>query len=123
MRRVRILYVEDSDDLREAVTLMLESEQREIVACEDGEQALAAFEAGAFDVLMTDVSLPNLSGTDLARRVLESQPQCWVIFCSGYQLDPELMRLGPNVRALSKPFEFDELDALVSHIAGSLQRA
>lgn len=121
MSRLRVLYVEDNEDLREVVPLMLECEHREIVACKDAEQALATFEAAAFDILITDVGLPGLSGADLARRVLAWKPRCWIVFCSGYVVGPELMRLGPNVRALPKPFDFDDLGALISEIDCSVR--
>ena len=39
-----------------------------------------------FDVLVTDVSLPGMSGTDLARRLLADDPLRWVVLCSGYEL-------------------------------------
>ncbi|HWH84218.1 MAG TPA: response regulator [Burkholderiaceae bacterium] len=116
-----ILYVEDNDDLRETIGLLLEASDREVVTCANAEAALAAVAARPFDVLITDVSLPGLSGTELARRVLADDPQRWVVLCSGYEFRHGLEQLGPNVRSLSKPFEVEELDALMGEIAA--QRA
>lgn len=117
---LKILYVEDNDDLRETIGMLLEGEGRHIETCADGEKALARWEQHKFDVLITDVSLPGISGTDLARAVLATDPACWVVLCSGYDFRHGLERLGPNVRALSKPFEPDELDTLLTEIASAL---
>jgi len=120
MNSLSILYVEDNQELRETFLEMLEAEGREIVACADGEAALALWEARAFDVVLTDISLPGMSGTDLARRILAKDPNKWIVLCSGYHYQHGLATLGPNVRSLPKPFELEELDALMGEITGVL---
>lgn len=120
MKLLKILYVEDNDDLREGILELLQDESRVVVTCATGEQALDAYESNPCDVLVTDVSLPGLSGTDLARRILKRNPQQWVILCSGYDFRYGLAALGPKVRSLPKPFEIDELDALLSEISTDL---
>lgn len=122
MNPLSILYVEDNDDLRETIGALLEAEDRDIVTCASGEEALAAFARRPFDVLVTDVSLPGVSGTDLARRVLAGDPQAWVVLCSGYEFREGLRGLGPNVRSLPKPFELEDLDALMNEIGASLHK-
>lgn len=119
-RPLSILYVEDSEDIRSVVSLMLEGEQREIVSCASGEEALDRLATRRFDIVMTDVSLPGISGTELARHVLAVDPAQWVVLCSGYDLSQGLASLGTQVRSLAKPFEFDELDALLDEITAAL---
>lgn len=121
MKPVRILYVEDNAELRETFLEMLEGDNRQVTAHADGEQALAAWQAGSFDVLITDISLPGMSGTELARRVLAADPATWVVLCSGYEYASSIATLGAHVRALPKPFEMDELDRLMDEIAGALK--
>jgi two-component system cell cycle response regulator CpdR len=120
---MRILYVEDNDDLRETIGSLMEGEGREIVTCATGEEALALEGGSPFDLLVTDVSLPGISGTDLARRVLSVDPLRWVVLCSGYSFGNALPEFGPNVRALTKPFELDELEALIGEITLALHPA
>ncbi len=120
MKPLRMLYVEDNAELRETFQEMLEGEQREVVACGTAEEALVLWSAGGFDVLVTDISLPGMSGTDLARRILAVQPDRWIVLCSGYQYGDALRALGPRVRALSKPFELEDLDRLMGEIRLSL---
>ena len=123
MKSLSILYVEDNQELRDTFLEILEAEGREIVACADGEAALALWKTRAFDVVLTDISLPGISGTDLARRVLEIEPDKWIVLCSGYHYPHGLASLGPNVRSLPKPFELEELDALMDEIIAVLHKS
>ena len=118
---VRILYVEDNEELRETIAMLMEEEGRYITKCATAEAALALDEQEPFDVLFTDVSLPGLSGTDLARRVLANNPERWVVLCSGYEFGNAISVLGPNVRALVKPFELEELEDLLVEIQTALK--
>ena len=116
MKSLRMLYVEDNAELREIFREMLEGGQREVVACANAEEALALWNASHFDVLVSDISLPGMSGTDLARQVLAQDPERWVVLCSGYEYGDALRTLGPRVRALDKPFELEDLDRLMDEI-------
>ena len=116
MKPLRMLYVEDNPELREMLQEMLEGDQREVISCATAEQALELWSASHFDVLVSDIGLPGMSGTDLARRVLAEAPECWVVLCSGYEYGDALAALGRRVRALSKPFELDDLEALMEEI-------
>ena len=75
------------------------------------------------DVVVSDVSLPGMSGLDLCRHLLASNPQRWVVLCSGYPLEHGVGTLGPHVRSLLKPFELEELEELLDVIASHLQSA
>ena len=121
MRPFTILYVEDNDDLRATIADLLAGPDRAITPCASGEAALLACEAQPFDVVVTDVSLPGLSGAELARRLLAKDPAQWIVLCSGYLFDEQTARLGPNVRSLPKPFEPEELDALMNEIIGAVR--
>lgn len=118
---IRILYVEDHDELRESIALLLEGPDREVVPCASSEEALAQLDEQRYDVLVTDVSLPGLSGTDLARRVLARDPQFRVVLMSGYELNHGLDRFGPYVWAIAKPFEIEDLEALLATVSASLR--
>ena len=120
MKLIRILYIEDNDDLRDTIGSLMEGEGREVVTCATGEEALAVDAVAPFDLVVTDVSLPGISGTDLARRVLADQPLRWVVLCSGYSFGNALSGFGPNVRALTKPFELDELEALIAMVTQAI---
>ncbi len=114
--KFRILYVEDNPLLRESIGELMEQDGREIVLCANGEEALAACHAGRFDLVVTDVNLPGISGTELARRLLAQDASRWIAICSGYVFGEALGVLGPNVRALEKPFEIEDLESLIEEV-------
>jgi CheY-like chemotaxis protein len=118
---VSILYVEDSDDLRAAICMLLEDAGAEVVACASGEEAIRILLERNFDIVMTDVSLPGMSGTELARHVLATHPHQWVVLCSGYEFPHGLQALGVHVRSLPKGFELYELEALLKEILEAIR--
>lgn len=122
MPLLRILYVEDNCELREAMGMLLEGPGRAVNACATAEEALRHDAEAPFDLVITDVTLPGMSGTDLARRLLERNPTQWMVLCSGYPFGQEAASaLGPNVRTLLKPFEMDELESLLDEAQAGLQ--
>src|ERR1700730_15513531 len=112
----RILYVEDNSIVREVTAELLAQEQRDIVAVATAEEALREFREHSFNIVITDVSLPQMSGLDLARKILDIDPKVPIIVASGYYLDLSLRAWGPNVRAIVKPFEAADIDALIAEI-------
>lgn len=113
---LQILYVEDNELVREVTSELLAQDERQIVALATAEEALDAFKANAFDVVITDISLPAMSGLDLARNILTLNPNVPIIIASGYALTSVVQNLGPNVRTIVKPFEAEEIDSLISNL-------
>jgi CheY-like chemotaxis protein len=115
---LRILYVEDNPLVREVTSELLLQDDRRIVASSTAEEALREFQEQTFDIVITDVSLPAMSGLDLARKILDIKPGTAIIVASGYFLDLNVLKLGPTVRAVVKPFEAAEIDALIEELFG-----
>ena len=69
---LRILYVEDNPVVREVTSELLINDQRQIVALGTAEEALQEFAERAFDVVITDISLPAMDGWELTRRLKAS---------------------------------------------------
>lgn len=120
---MRILYVEDNCELRDTIGLLMEAEGRTVATCATAEEALQRDAAQPFDVVISDVSLPGMSGLELCRRLLADSPQRWVVLCSGYPLEHGAGTLGPHVRSLLKPFELEELESLLHMIDSNLPSA
>jgi CheY-like chemotaxis protein len=117
--RLRILYVEDNALVREVTSELLAQDEREVVARASAEEALDAFRESEFDVVITDVSLPVMSGLDLARSLLALKPKVPIILASGYALNSVVQNLGPNVRTIVKPFEAGDIDSLISDLCAA----
>lgn len=111
---LRLLIVDDDEILRETLSILLESEARDITVCATAPDALDRHRTRPFDVVLTDVSLPGMTGLALARALLADDPQAWVVLMSGHALDPAMRALGPNVRVVQKPFEVARLEAVLA---------
>ncbi|CAN7266857.1 response regulator [Acidovorax sp. LjRoot129] len=112
-----ILYVEDNDLIRESFAELLTTADRRVVCVADGAGAREALRAQKVNLLMTDINLPDGSGLDVAREALQQDPKLPVIVCSGQDLRDIVLSLGPTAHPLRKPFELDELEALVERLA------
>lgn len=119
---LRVLVVEDNEDLRMLVCELLEAFGHVVSAAESGEAAIECIEGAAFDVLLTDVRLPGMSGIDLARKVLAAKPDTHVIFASGYGASLTA-NVGFPSHALGKPYEIDALHALLVSLPAQLPPA
>ncbi len=113
---ITYLYVEDDEDIREGFMAVMEAPHRKIVGVADAEAALALDGHERFDVLVTDVSLPGMSGSDLARQWLANDSQRHVLLISGYEFKQGLTNIGTNVRALLKSCEPEDLEAMLTNI-------
>ncbi len=82
----RILLVEDEEDIRQMLKLMLEALGYNITDCSDGSEALEMFNCspGAFDLVITDSTIPKMTGIWLASKVMETRPDIPVILISGF---------------------------------------
>jgi PAS domain S-box-containing protein len=107
-----VLVVEDEHLVRTVVARTLEAGGYRVRAVDGPQAAIEAFdEGGAFDLLVTDVVMPGMTGPDLARRLLERSPGLPVLLISGYSdaiLRGEEAR-SPRMRFLPKPFSSETL--------------
>jgi DNA-binding NtrC family response regulator len=114
-----ILYVEDNDYMRLSFAELFDSAGRRIVCVADGAGARKALREQNVNLLVTDISLPDGSGVDVAREALRQNPRLPVIVCSGYDSREAAQSLGPTAHPLTKPFDIDELEALIERLAQS----
>ena len=84
--RGTILLVEDDQAVRDAVRLVLQRADYTVIAPQDPREAVEMVEGDtvSFDVLITDIVMPGLSGRELAGRVMDSRPGVGVVLLSGY---------------------------------------
>ncbi len=76
----RILVVDDDDGVREALSEFLRSLGYSVVPVESGEEALAAFGKGEFDVVMADLIMPKMDGMELLQRIREIKNEDVIFF-------------------------------------------
>src|SRR5215470_126883 len=80
-----ILVVEDGEAVRKMICAMLSQNGYQCPEAADGEQALVVLEGiGSVNLVLTDLMMPGMSGTELAKQISKDYPQIRIIFMSGY---------------------------------------
>ncbi|PKN08866.1 MAG: hypothetical protein CVU73_06450 [Deltaproteobacteria bacterium HGW-Deltaproteobacteria-8] len=115
--RERILLVDDESDLLDMVCQFLEPLGYQVAPHNQPETALEAFLASpqSFDLVLTDQSMPRLSGIQLATRLREVRPDLPVVLCSGFSMviPPDRIQALGKAWLLAKPFTSGELTRVV----------
>ena len=112
-KSLRVLLVEDNSDALEGMVEMTGFLGHQPHGCQSAEDALIMLRQQSFDLMITDIGLPGISGLDLARQARQIQP-LEIVVSSGYARGPDVM---PNVGWLMKPFGIDEYAALLEKAA------
>jgi two-component system, cell cycle response regulator CpdR len=107
---IRILLAEDDDSMREYLARALERVGYSVTAVDRGTAALPLIETETFDLLLTDIVMPEMDGIELAQRAGAIAPQMRVMFITGFAA--VALKMGgtpPNAKVLSKPFHLRDL--------------
>ncbi|HTD06691.1 response regulator [Undibacterium sp.] len=115
-RQLRILVVEDNRNLKDMLCDMLELLGHAAQGAADAEEAIALSEQHIFDVLLTDVSLPGISGIALAKQLLVKQPGLHVVFASGYGVQM-VQHIKFKSRVLPKPYDVEQIQQLLAELS------
>ncbi|MDX9710447.1 MAG: sigma-54 dependent transcriptional regulator [Trichloromonas sp.] len=110
-QRPRILVIDDEEPNREALSLLLKGANYQVAAAVNGEEALALLRQAPFEVVITDLFLPDLSGIDILKQVKSDAPQTSVIVITGQasaETAVQAMKEGA-LDYITKPFNFEEL--------------
>ncbi|MFM0607969.1 response regulator [Paraburkholderia sediminicola] len=119
----RVLLVEDDPDSRDAVSELLGALGLDCTAVASAEEALPLVPAQHFDILFTDLSLPGMSGDNLARALLRQQPDIRVLLVSGYGRSAEIGDAIPGARLLGKPLDISQLRRELAEWLGHTEAA
>lgn len=108
----KILVVDDEEQVRSVIQRILQEYGYQVVLAEDGVVGLRlALADDAFDLVLTDVVMPNMGGFDMVTQLLGKRPTIEVIFMSAYTGDEQLGEqvTAGRARFLAKPFKPSEL--------------
>ena len=110
-RSSRILLVDDDAAVRTTIRRLLEHHHFQVDEAADAAAALAALEAGSFDLVLSDHAMPGQTGQQLLMQIIERWPEIRVILMSGFAHDGAARRAisGREIPFLAKPFTTDEL--------------
>ncbi len=115
---IRILLAEDDDVMRQYLVRALQKSGYDVSDVDRGTAALRLVEAGErFDLLLTDIVMPELDGIELAQKVSLIAPETRVMFITGFSaVSLKAGQSLPNAKVLSKPFHLRDLVLEVDRI-------
>ena len=106
----RILLAEDDQVMREYLTRAIERAGYAVTAVDRGTAALPLIETEPFDLLLTDIVMPEMDGIELAQKASDIAPDMRVMFITGFAaVTLKAGQAMPQARVLSKPFHLRDL--------------
>lgn len=107
----RILVVDDEDSIREFLEIMLKKENYEVTTAEDGLKAKEILAKKSFDMVISDMQMPNMTGIELLKHVKESYPDIVFMIITAFgttESAVDAMKMGAY-DYVTKPFKIDEV--------------
>jgi len=107
---IRVLLAEDDAVMREFLARALEKSGYEVKSVDRGTAAIPLLEAERFDLLLTDIVMPEMDGIELAQKAAVHWPEMRVMFITGFAA--VTLKAGqalPQAKVLSKPFHLRDL--------------
>jgi CheY-like chemotaxis protein len=120
-RMLRILLVDDHEEVRSTTAAVLEDIGHEVVEARDGAEALKRLKDGDcnYDLLISDYAMPHLSGTEFLRGAREICPTVPGLIITGYAEADTISDRPEGVEILLKPFTANTLETILSRIGGA----
>jgi DNA-binding NtrC family response regulator len=112
----RLLIVDDERSMRELLELVFKREGHQITTASNGREALESMTQSSFDLIVTDVKMPDVTGIELLRAVRDQAPETMVIMMTAFATinsAREAFKLGAD-DFIQKPFDIDEFKLIVS---------
>ena len=118
MTDLSLLYIEDDLEILENMTFLLERYVKKVYTAKDADEALKLYNEYKPDILVSDVSLPTISGLELAKKIREENKTIPIIFISAYN-DKEKLQAANELLAsdyITKPFNLDTLNKSIHKV-------
>ncbi|MGV3481395.1 MAG: cell cycle two-component system response regulator CpdR [Sphingobium sp.] len=107
---IRILLAEDDDVMRQYLTRALEKSGYAVTSVDRGTAAVPLLESESFELLLTDIVMPEMDGIELAQRASVLAPEMRVMFITGFAaVTLKAGKTVPQAKVLSKPFHLRDL--------------
>lgn len=119
---MRVLYVEDEDLIRENNKIFLESIFAEVIVGRNGAEGLRSYETGQFEIVITDILMPEINGVAMIKKMKERNPDQYFIVTSACEDSSyllELINLGVS-RFLLKPIQTEQIIHVLDEVVKSI---
>jgi CheY-like chemotaxis protein len=123
-QKTRILVIDDEDVIRDFLGEMFVTVGHEADVAATGPEGIAMFDAGQYDVVFSDLGLPDMSGWDVAKAIRAKNAQVPIVLLSGWGIqldDVRIKECGVDL-VLSKPCQMDELINAVDEVVKRQKR-
>lgn len=113
----RILVVDDEESIREFLEIMLRKEGYEVTCAEDGQAGLDIIKKKSFDLVISDLQMPNMTGIELLKHVKDQHPDMLFMMITAFgttETAVEAMKLGAY-DYITKPFKIDEVRIIIAN--------
>jgi two-component system response regulator PilR (NtrC family) len=107
----RVLIVDDEENIREVLSSYLESMNYDVVVAEDGQDALSKYRKGEFDLIISDLLMPNIDGLELLKRIRNLDKDIIFLMITGYpsiETAVEAIKKGAY-DYITKPFHMEDV--------------
>ncbi len=111
----KILVVDDEQSMRDFLTIMLGKEGYDAVSVEDGQQACQAIDDDIYDLVITDIKMPGISGLDVLRHVKQVAPETFVLVITAFSSTEDAvaaMKQGA-LDYITKPFDIEKIKLVI----------
>ena len=114
-----VLVVDDEEQVRGTLAAMVRALGHTVTVADGGRAALSALDAASFDLVFTDLSMPEMDGWELAREVRRRSPQTRVAVVTGYGKEAaRTQRDAPADLVIGKPFDFAQVEEVLARLGG-----
>lgn len=117
MLSLDILLVEDQIEVRQPLRLLLGLEEHSVTEACTGREALELYGQAPYDLIITDYSMPEMNGDELARRIKQVSPTQPILMITAHVENLDVPG-NPVDAILKKPFTFQELRAAIAQLIG-----
>ena len=118
-RVLSVLVVDDEEHVRETLAEMVEVLGHTCARADGGRAALAALAEGEFDLVFTDLSMPEMDGWEVARAVRRLSPRTRIAVVTGYGRDAARTQGdAPADTVIGKPFDFEQVEEVLTQFGG-----
>ncbi|MCM2303177.1 MAG: response regulator, partial [Elusimicrobia bacterium] len=114
----RVLVADDEADIAEVIARLLREDGDEAVLAHGGAEALKLLETGTFDLVISDMEMEGVKGSDIYERLSSNGSSARLLFVTGDILNPKVLEFLSRTKSefLPKPFDIDELRQAVRRL-------